>query len=244
VSLHAHQDNRSFTGHLTEDAAPALWRLLVGQRSPDRSGQEHRQQGAQRHAFSPCPYQEVYHMNHSWIDRVLVARLVVPALIAVVATACAGGASSAPGASAPASSQSSAAGSASSPADSASLPAGSTSSASVAIGVATSPTLGSYLTAPDGNTLYTLSSDPMNQSTCADQCAAAWPPLLVTPNTMIAQPTGVTGTFGTITRADGNGQVTLDGHPLYEFVKDTAPGQTNGEGIVAFGGTWHVAKAG
>jgi hypothetical protein len=36
-------------------------------------------------------------------------------------------------------------------------------------------------------------------------------------------------------------QVTENGSPLYRFSKDTAPGDTNGEGISSFGGAWHVA---
>jgi predicted lipoprotein with Yx(FWY)xxD motif len=40
---------------------------------------------------------------------------------------------------------------------------------------------------------------------------------------------------------DANGQqVEYDGHLLYGFSGDTAAGQAHGEGIVAFGGTWHV----
>jgi len=50
---------------------------------------------------------------------------------------------------------------------------------------------------------------------------------------------GVVGAdVGTITRSSGQRQVTYDHHPLYTFVRDSAPGQTNGEGVVAFGGTW------
>ena len=49
--------------------------------------------------------------------------------------------------------------------------------------------------------------------------------------------------LGVTKRQDGHRQVTYAGHPLYAFVGDKAAGQTNGEGIVAFGGTWHVAKA-
>ena len=50
---------------------------------------------------------------------------------------------------------------------------------------------------------------------------------------------GVTGTFGTIKRSDGSIQATFDGHPLYTFVGDTAPGQNKGNGLNAAGGLWH-----
>jgi predicted lipoprotein with Yx(FWY)xxD motif len=50
---------------------------------------------------------------------------------------------------------------------------------------------------------------------------------------------GVTGTFSTIKRSDGSTQATFDGHPLYTFVGDTAPGQAKGNGLNAAGGLWH-----
>jgi hypothetical protein len=43
-------------------------------------------------------------------------------------------------------------------------------------------------------------------------------------------------------RADGRMQVTYNHHPLYMFAKDKAKGQTNGEGVNAFGGTWDVVS--
>ena len=50
---------------------------------------------------------------------------------------------------------------------------------------------------------------------------------------------GVTGKLGTITRTDGTTQVTYDGHPLYTYAADTAPGQAKGNGLNASGGVWH-----
>ncbi len=111
---------------------------------------------------------------------------------------------------------------------------------SVTLGTS-SGSLGTFFTGPTGNTLYTLSSDPNNSSTCSGACATAWPPLLIAPGGTITGPTGVSGTWGMFNRSDGTTQVTFNGRPLYYFVHDTAAGQTNGEGIVAFGGTWHVA---
>jgi predicted lipoprotein with Yx(FWY)xxD motif len=49
------------------------------------------------------------------------------------------------------------------------------------------------------------------------------------------------GALATITRDDGSTQVTYNGWPLYRFARDTAPGQINGQGITAFGGTWSAA---
>ena len=50
---------------------------------------------------------------------------------------------------------------------------------------------------------------------------------------------GVKGTFGTIKRSNGSLQATFDGHPLYTYVGDTAPGQAKGNGLNLSGGVWH-----
>jgi hypothetical protein len=42
----------------------------------------------------------------------------------------------------------------------------------------------------------------------------------------------------TSTRSDGTNQVTYNGHPLYTFMGDHQAGDTNGQGLVAFGGSW------
>jgi predicted lipoprotein with Yx(FWY)xxD motif len=53
----------------------------------------------------------------------------------------------------------------------------------------------------------------------------------------------VTGTLSTITRSDGSVQATYDGHPLYTYAADTAPGQAKGNGLNASGGVWHEMTA-
>jgi predicted lipoprotein with Yx(FWY)xxD motif len=195
-------------------------------------------------------------VNHTWTSRSSLARLLLPLIIVGVVSACTGSAAATSVPSAPPTDAPTPAATpsptdtptpAATPSPTASpKPASSPaapSSGDVTIKVAKSASLGSYLAAPDGKTLYTLSSDPTDKSTCEGACATAWPPLLIAANGKITQPTTVMGTFGIIKRADGTHQVAFNGHPLYKFIKDTAPGQTNGEGIVAFGGTWHVAKA-
>ena len=44
-------------------------------------------------------------------------------------------------------------------------------------------------------------------------------------------------------RSDGKTQVTYKGHPLYSFVMDKKAGDTNGEGLTAFGGSWFAISA-
>jgi predicted lipoprotein with Yx(FWY)xxD motif len=105
---------------------------------------------------------------------------------------------------------------------------------SVVIGSATSASLGTYLTDPHGMTLYTKTGDSATSSTCTGQCAVAWPPLLVATGGSATAGTGVTGTFATLTRADGTVQVTYQGLPLYGWKGDTKAGDMTGEGVNGF----------
>jgi predicted lipoprotein with Yx(FWY)xxD motif len=111
-------------------------------------------------------------------------------------------------------------------------PAGATGAAVTTVKTATS-SLGSIVVDGDGQTLYLFTPDTGPTSTCTGGCATAWPPL-TGPATA---GDGVTGALGVTTRSDGTQQVTLDGHPLYRYASDNAPGDTNGEGS---GGKWYV----
>ncbi len=101
--------------------------------------------------------------------------------------------------------------------------------------------LGRILVDSRGRTLYVLSADSARKSRCFGACATNWPPLRAS-----GKPTVGTGLKAskvrTIRRSDGKPQVTYTRHPLYRFVGDTKPGQTNGQGIVAFGGRWSVVS--
>jgi hypothetical protein len=46
----------------------------------------------------------------------------------------------------------------------------------------------------------------------------------------------------TAPRADGTTQVVYNGHPVYTVQADTKAGNTNGQGVNAFGGLWHVVS--
>ena len=94
------------------------------------------------------------------------------------------------------------------------------------------------LTNANGFTLYSFAPDTPTTSNCNGACATNWPPV----KGPAAAP-GVTGTFGTIKRAGGSVQATFDGHPLYTFAGDSAPGQAKGNGLNAFGGLWHEITA-
>jgi predicted lipoprotein with Yx(FWY)xxD motif len=94
-----------------------------------------------------------------------------------------------------------------------------------------------------GVTVYTLSGESVKHLECTTKmCFTAWPPVTVHGKATMAS--GVKGKLGTFKR-DGFTQVTLNGHPLYTFEGDgNKAGVANGNGIVAFGGTWHVVAEG
>ena len=148
--------------------------------------------------------------------RMLVVLLAVAATAAVLAACSSSGTSS------------SSSGGGTSTASPAAATAGSLKTAT--IGGAT------VLTSAKGFTLYSFAPDTPTKSNCNGTCAQNWPPVKGP-----ATASGVTGTFGTIKRSDGSTQATFDGHPLYTFVGDTAPGQAKGNGLNAFGGLWHEA---
>jgi predicted lipoprotein with Yx(FWY)xxD motif len=90
------------------------------------------------------------------------------------------------------------------------------------------------LTSARGFTLYSFAPDTSTKSNCNGACAKFWPPVKG-PVTAA----GVKGTFATIKRSNGSTQATFDGHPLYTYVGDTAPGQAKGNGLNLSGGVWH-----
>jgi predicted lipoprotein with Yx(FWY)xxD motif len=92
------------------------------------------------------------------------------------------------------------------------------------------------LTNAGGRTLYWFAPDTPTKSMCNGSCAVYWPPVS---GPLTAGP-GVTGRLGTIRRADGSIQETYDGHPLYTYVSDSAPGQDRGNNLDLNGGYWHV----
>lgn len=98
----------------------------------------------------------------------------------------------------------------------------------------------SVLTNARGLTLYWFAPDTPGRSVCYGDCAAYWPPVTGSPS----PGPGVTGTLGTITRNGGSVQATYDGHPLYTYVGDNAPGQDNGNDLNLNGGLWHDVPVG
>ncbi|HEU0003350.1 MAG TPA: hypothetical protein VFQ36_20760 [Ktedonobacteraceae bacterium] len=93
------------------------------------------------------------------------------------------------------------------------------------------------LTNAQGLTLYYFTPDTATTTACTGSCAQAWPPLLMTGSGAPSAASTLSGTLTAVTTANGS-QVEYNGHMLYTFSGDSAPGQTNGEGKF---GKWFVA---
>ena len=98
--------------------------------------------------------------------------------------------------------------------------------------------LGDIAVDAEGRTLYVFLADEGSESTCYDDCAAAWPALTVDGEAVAGE--GIDASLlSTSERTDGSAQVTLDGHPLYYFAQDAAAGDVNGQGV---GDVWYVVS--
>jgi predicted lipoprotein with Yx(FWY)xxD motif len=95
------------------------------------------------------------------------------------------------------------------------------------------------LTNAKGFTLYSFAPDTPTASKCYGSCAAYWPPATGT----AAAGSGLPGKTGTIKRTDGSLQLTYNGHPLYTYIGDSAPGQARGNNVTLNGGLWRDVPA-
>lgn len=122
----------------------------------------------------------------------------------------------------------------SAPAAGASSPASSAAASSNSLGMTTISGT-AVVTNSKGMTVYWFAPDTSTTSKCSGSCLTYWPPV----TGPVTAGSGVTGTLGTITRSDGTKQATYDGHPLYTYVGDSAPGQAGGNNLNLNGGLWH-----
>jgi predicted lipoprotein with Yx(FWY)xxD motif len=108
--------------------------------------------------------------------------------------------------------------------------------------IALCPTkLGGVLVNSKGHTLYSFNKDQRGKSTCYRSCASFWPPLLAHGKPKLG-PGVKKSLLGTTRRSDGTRQLTYNKHPLYTFKLDRGAGQTNGEGLKAFGAKWYAVS--
>lgn len=112
-----------------------------------------------------------------------------------------------------------------------------TGQASVTVATTTIEGVGEVLVDGAGMTLYLFDNDGEDESTCVDDCAATWPPL-------VGEPEAAGGVdeslLGTTTRPDGSAQATYAGFPLYLYAADAEPGDVNGQGV---GDVWWLVGA-
>lgn len=105
--------------------------------------------------------------------------------------------------------------------------------------VINTPDLGKVIVDSNDMTLYDFHKDKGTTSACYGECAVAWPPLLTS-----GEPKATGGAeqslLGTTKRKDGTVQVTYKGHPVYGFVEDNKPGETNGNDFNGFGAQWYA----
>lgn len=107
------------------------------------------------------------------------------------------------------------------------------------ITVTQNKTWGPTLTLKDGFTVYRLTKDSTNKSTCTGKCATIWLPVVLAPGQKAAVGVGVTG-LGSFARANGTKQVTFQGIPLYTFTKDTRSGEVSGNIKDGWGQWWSI----
>jgi len=96
--------------------------------------------------------------------------------------------------------------------------------------------LGKIVVDGKGRTVYTYADDDQGAATsaCKDACLMAWPPV---PATAKPDVDDLSGDVGVAKDANGDGQLTYNGCPLYYFRGDLKPGDTRGQGTK---GEWWV----
>jgi predicted lipoprotein with Yx(FWY)xxD motif len=112
----------------------------------------------------------------------------------------------------------------------------------VTVGLASVGGLGKVLVDSTGQTVYLFQKDPRDESACTGACATAWPPVFATGKPVVGGG-AMASLVGTIARSNGKSQVTYAGHPLYLFDGDSAQGDTNGQGVNAFGARWYTVSS-
>lgn len=111
--------------------------------------------------------------------------------------------------------------------------------ASYAVRISTATVKGNaetILATPQGLTLYYFTPDTATKVACTGGCAKAWPPLHFTGSGTPLGDASLSGPLSVLNGANGN-QIEYNGHLLYIYSGDTAPGQTNGAGLF---GKWFV----
>jgi predicted lipoprotein with Yx(FWY)xxD motif len=100
------------------------------------------------------------------------------------------------------------------------------------------PGYSSVLTTSSGQAVYLLTADPAGGSGCSGSCVADWPPLLAS-QSLRAGPGVKASLLSTFKRSDGKEQVMYNHHALYTH---TGQGAASGAGVAADGGIWYLVS--
>jgi predicted lipoprotein with Yx(FWY)xxD motif len=101
---------------------------------------------------------------------------------------------------------------------------------------------GTVVASRAGLTLYGfVADDKTHKSTCYGGCAVAWPPFITNGSVVVGNGSGLNQKLvGRVKRSNGKYEVTYGGHPLYRYITDKKPGQSNGQNLKQFGAKWYV----
>lgn len=97
----------------------------------------------------------------------------------------------------------------------------------------TQTAIGPVLATTSGMTVYTYDDDSVGASSCYEECAEYWPPVLAAPGSYES------GNLTLVPREDGTLQWAVRDMPLYTYVEDRAPGDTYGDDV---DDEWHVVR--
>ena len=101
--------------------------------------------------------------------------------------------------------------------------------------IAQSEDYGEILVDGQCRALYAFTQDVDGEPTCVDDCAQAWPPLIIEDPTVTFFPDYFDPELLTGADHPEGMQVKFGDWPLYYFAQDTTPGDLNGQGV---GGVW------
>lgn len=111
-----------------------------------------------------------------------------------------------------------------------------TNTSSYTINISYKSEIGHYLVGPNGMTLYYFTEN-VNGKTFNGPYLDLWSPFYVS---NISVPKDLNSKdFSVVTGGNGKPQIAYKGWPLYYYIGDSKPGETNGQG---FKGLWYVMK--
>ncbi len=100
------------------------------------------------------------------------------------------------------------------------------------------PGAGEFLTDGSGRSLYFLASENTGETACTGACLTNWPAFSA--GSLVAPSILKSSDFAGAKRPDGTTQSLFRGRLLYYFIKDTKPGDKNGQGV---NNVWFVANS-